>query len=178
MTPVRRVAIAGAATLWALVLLWPSSKAVEQPSTTSTTVRLHVVKPAPEPSTTSSSVAVEPPTTSTLPPVPADLPIPKDALCPQWWDAARMVGWPEKELRTLDMVINRESACKPSAYNGNRQTHDTSWGLLQINTFSYLWPSRQALCQLSIPQELLGAWTNLRCGLVLFNRSGWAPWTK
>jgi hypothetical protein len=60
--------------------------------------------------------------------------VPKNALCPQWWDLAISVGWDKSELAKLDKIMWRESRCLPSAFNAG-DPNGGSHGLMQINRF-------------------------------------------
>lgn len=94
--------------------------------------------------------------------------------CPQWLDTARSAGWAEEDLARLTRVMWRESRCNPQAHNGTGP--DDSYGLLQVNVKGYLWKGRAQMCGLSERSDLFDPATNLRCALVLWQRSGWRPW--
>jgi len=92
-------------------------------------------------------------------------------------DLAAQVGWPAEAIAHLVTIIERESHCDPSANTGYRpSTGDWSLGLLQINTLGGLLTARQATCAITSREQLLDPATNLRCGLALYNQSGFAPW--
>lgn len=92
-------------------------------------------------------------------------------------DLAAQVGWPADQIPHLVAIIERESHCDPSSNTGYRpSTGDWSLGLLQINTLGDLLTARQATCAISTREQLLDPATNLRCGLALFNQSGFGPW--
>lgn len=88
------------------------------------------------------------------------------------------LGWPVSEYNQLAKIIERESHGNPSAHNAS-DPMTGSYGLLQINGFwckgksSYL----QINGVLSSCKMLLDPQTNLRAGLVIWNRSGWNPWS-
>jgi len=48
------------------------------------------------------------------------------------------VGFEGKALRTAWAIAKRESTGRPMAYNGNRKTGDSSYGLFQINMLGQL----------------------------------------
>lgn len=135
------------------------------PATTSTTTVVATTTTVPPTTTTSTTVA--PSTTTTVLP---DI----DWRCTDAMVTAIGVGWPLEELDTLDRVVYRESSCQASATN--LVPPDQSYGLMQINLIDSLWPDRQQRCSLNAPDDLLDPATNLRCGLILWQRSGWAPW--
>ena len=87
------------------------------------------------------------------------------------------LGWPVEQYNKLTKIIERESSGIPSAWNKN-DVMSGSYGLLQINGFwcrgknSYL----QGLGIVNSCKSLLDPETNLRAGLVIWNRSGWNPW--
>lgn len=92
-------------------------------------------------------------------------------------DLAAQVGWPADQIPHLVSIIERESHCDPSSNTGYRpSTGDWSLGLLQINTLGPLLDARQATCAITSREQLLDPATNLRCGLALFNQSGFGPW--
>lgn len=94
--------------------------------------------------------------------------------CAALMPVAVAAGWPTAELKKLSRVIWRESRCDPAAYNGTGP--DDSYGLVQINLKGYLWRGRAVLCGLTERADLFDPATNLRCALVLWQRSGWSPW--
>jgi len=100
--------------------------------------------------------------------------------CGEWYPLAMEIGWPKEEWKKLNKVIARETGrtCLPDLLNDSAQTRDRSWGLMQINTRGQrLWEDRKNLCGLSAPEELFDPRVNLTCGLRLWERSGWGPWT-
>lgn len=94
--------------------------------------------------------------------------------CAALMPAAVAVGWPQIELKKLSRVMWRESRCNPHAHNGTGL--DDSYGLVQINLKGYLWKGRAQMCGLTERADLFDATTNLRCALILWQRSGWLPW--
>jgi hypothetical protein len=87
------------------------------------------------------------------------------------------LGWPVSEYNQLAKIIERESHGNPASWN-HTDPMGGSYGLLQINGFwckgksSYL----QGLGVVINCKSLLDPETNLRAGLVIWNRSGWNPW--
>lgn len=79
--------------------------------------------------------------------------------------AAAHAIWPRSTWPILDCVIGRESGWYWRAFNPVYP--DRSMGLLQINTLAH-----------KVPDEirLFDPVYNLRVGLALYRRAGWAPW--
>ena len=115
--------------------------------------------------------------------------VPKNALCPQWWDLAISVGWDKSELAKLDKIMWRESRCLPSAFNAG-DPNGGSHGLMQINRF---WCRKSQYSKLGFLQdakildrceELHKPKIALESALEIFNYStkhnnnGWSPWGK
>jgi hypothetical protein len=115
--------------------------------------------------------------------------VPKNALCPQWWDLAISVGWDKSELAKLDGIMWRESRCLPSAFNAG-DPNGGSHGLMQINRF---WCRKSQYSKLGFLQdakildrceELHKPKIALESALEIFNYSvkynnnGWSPWGK
>ena len=53
------------------------------------------------------------------------------------------VGFEGKALRTAWAIAKRESSGRPMAYNGNRKTGDSSYGIFQINMLGNLGVARK-----------------------------------
>jgi hypothetical protein len=120
------------------------------------------------------------------------LPIPPDALCPQWWPLARDAGWAEADLPTLDYVMWRESRCDPSQHNTTRNKDGSSdVGLTQVNDRSWCLGTRwypdgylQTIGILSTVgcEQLFDPHLNLKAAKAIHdyseehNGNGWQPW--
>lgn len=92
-------------------------------------------------------------------PPPTLPPIPDWARCPDYWDVARAVGWPEDALPTLDGVMWHESRCQPNAHNRSGAA-----GMLQL--MPMWWRGRD-------PYDPA---TNLAIGLDIYrHEGGWCP---
>jgi hypothetical protein len=137
---------------------FPTSSTTESTSTT-TTVAAVVAQATP----TTVTPSVEPAVTAAAAP---------DGC---WIDLARQVGWPEDTLGHLVRIINRESHCDPTAFADRPSTLDNSRGLLQINAYGNLADHIRRVCGVE-PDALFDPQTNLACGLVYYQRSGWQPW--
>ena len=132
-----------------------------------------------EPPSTTIAVApylIEPTTTSTTATTVFYI-NPSATVCEQFSALAVNLGWPVEQRQKLEMVMQRESRCRPNAHN-KRDTVGQSYGLMQINSFwcegpnSYL----QKAGLISSCKNLLQAQTNLKAGLIIWTRSGWSPW--
>lgn len=107
---------------------------------------------------------------------------------------AAKAGWPQKTWKRLGNIILRESGGCPNRRGGDivddncnvvghdGSDHRSDSGLLQINGVNYD-KSRNKwalLCrELNICEQapLLDAYTNLVAGKVLWDASGWDPWS-
>lgn len=110
---------------------------------------------------------------------PADLPVPPDALCPAWWGVAREVGWAESELRSLDVVLHRESRCLPGVWNAD-DPFGGSRGLAQVNGSWIRWLRERGV--LRVKEDLFDPRVNLAAALLIYRYGverhgfGWGPW--
>ena len=128
----------------------------------------------PNPVPVARDYIIEPTTTSTEPIMVID---PYATPATQFAQLGINLGWPVSEYNQLAKIIERESHGNPASWN-HTDPMGGSYGLLQINGFwckgkaSYL----QGLGVVTNCKSLLDPETNLRAGLVIFNRSGWNPW--
>lgn len=138
------------------------------------------VGPQPIKSITGKPLPVKSLTSKTLPGKKSVLP-PDWARCPQYWPTALAVGWKRKDLKTLDMLMYRESRCQPGAYNKSDPVGG-SRGILQINGFWHKILTQQRI--MTLPEDLHDPKVNLRAALVIYNiqqnhdGKGWAPWAS
>jgi len=110
-------------------------------------------------------------------------------ICGEWYDlAVNVIGWPSEEWSTLSYVMNRESSCRPEAFN-KTDPNGGSRGLLQINGY-WCRPTQwnpngwlQDLGILTTCDDLYTPETNLRAGLAMWaygeekHGCGWrGPW--
>ena len=128
----------------------------------------------PNPVPVARDYIIEPTTTTTEPIMVID---PYATAAVQFAQLGINIGWPVSQYNTLAKIIERESHGNPSAHNIT-DPMGGSYGLLQINGF---WcKGKQSYLQTNgiVPncKSLLDPQTNLRAGLVIFNRSGWNPW--
>jgi len=119
-------------------------------------------------------------------------PVPKSALCGQWWQMLRDLGWAEADVQKADVIIHRESRCLPSAYNPADPTQIGKWkgsiGLFQINLFwlqkttSYPQGFLQTHGVAQRPADLFDPLVNARAAqaIIAYNRGiggcGWTAW--
>lgn len=119
-------------------------------------------------------------------------PVPKSALCGQWWEMLRDLGWSEADVLKADTIIYRESRCIPSAHNPNDPTQIGKWkgsiGLFQTNLFwlqktsAYPQGFLQTHGIASKPVDLFDPVTNARAAqaIIAYNRGlggcGWTAW--
>lgn len=146
--------------------------------------RLEVAPPStvlirPRPSTTTTAapvttVAATTTTTTTLPP--------GDWRCPGWLPVALQVGWPVDALPKLDVVMFRESRCNHDSWNRS-DPMTGSYGLMQVNGY---WCSStqynpngwlQDRLPMTACADLFDPHMNLSAALLIWQRSGWSPWS-
>ena len=124
------------------------------------------------PATTLAPTTTAPPTTLAT----TTTTIEEGWLCPKAIHLARMVGWPEVELPTLDAIVWRESRCNGRSHN-TEDPASGSRGLLQIN--GYWCATTDFLQQAGVLwdcADLFDDVTSMKAGLVIWQRSGWGPW--
>lgn len=87
-------------------------------------------------------------------------------------------GFRGQDLVDIVAIAGRESTYRPTAYNGNRATGDSSYGLTQINMLGSLGPARLKLFGLESADQLFDPATNLRAAYALYRGSGnkLTPW--
>jgi hypothetical protein len=132
------------------------------------------------------------PNVSQTPSTTTTLPIPADALCPQWWALALEAGWTEDLLPTLDYLLWKESRCDHTQHNTTRNRDgSTDIGLTQINDRSWCLPTRwyslgylQTIGVLPTVgcEHLFDPYLNLTSAKAIYdyaqqhNGNGWQPW--
>ncbi len=90
-------------------------------------------------------------------------------------------GWPLAELEQAIRIVHRESRCSPDAYNPT-DPNGGSYGLFQINGF-WCQPSRYHpngfLAQIGVRdcKQLFEPLTNIQAAFLIWQNSGWAPWS-
>ena len=104
---------------------------------------------------------------------------PDDAQCPQWWGLALSVGWSVADMRSLDVVLHRESRCDPSVWN-ERDPMGGSRGLAQVNGSWTRWLRERGV--LDVKEDLFEPRVNLIAALEIYRYGvdrygfGWGPW--
>ena len=105
--------------------------------------------------------------------------VPAGARCPQWWDRARHAGWDDVTLLRLDVVMYRESRCRPDVVNDD-DPNGGSRGLLQINGSWTRWLRERGILQGR--DELFDPDVNMTAALAIYRYGierydfGWGPW--
>lgn len=84
-------------------------------------------------------------------------------------DVLHTAGFRGENLKTAWAIVMRESNGRPRAYNGNRSTGDSSYGLFQINMIGDLGVSRRAKYGLERNEDLFHPKKNAR---IAFRMSG------
>ena len=132
------------------------------------------------------------PIASQTPSTTTTLPVPADALCPQWWGLAVDAGWTEDLLPTLDYLLWKESRCDHTQHNTTRNRDgSTDIGLTQINDRSWClgtrWYPRGYLQTIGVLptvgcEQLFDPYLNLISAKAIYdyalqhNGHGWQPW--
>ena len=91
----------------------------------------------------------------------------------------KAVGFQGEALKKAWSIVKRESNGRPLAYNGNRKTGDSSYGMFQINMIGELGPDRREKFDLSSNAELFNPVTNAQVALHM-TKSGtdWSSWSS
>jgi hypothetical protein len=87
------------------------------------------------------------------------------------------VGFEGLGLKKAWSIAKRESNGRPLAYNGNRNTGDSSYGLFQINMIGNLGPTRLEKFDLQSNKELFDPVTNAEITYYMTEGgSDWSAW--
>ena len=87
------------------------------------------------------------------------------------------VGFEGTGLKKAWSIAKRESNGRPLAYNGNRNTGDSSYGLFQINMIGNLGPTRLEKFDLQSNKELFDPVTNAEITYYMTNGGNdWSAW--
>ena len=87
------------------------------------------------------------------------------------------VGFEGVGLKKAWSIAKRESNGRPLAYNGNRNTGDSSYGLFQINMIGNLGPTRLEKFDLQSNKELFDPVTNAEITYYMTEGgSDWSAW--
>lgn len=119
-------------------------------------------------------------------------PVPKSALCGEWWQMLRDLGWSEADVQRADVIIHRESRCNPASHNPDDPNQIGRWkgsmGLFQINLFwlkkttAYPAGFLQTMGVAEKPADLFDPVVNARAAqaIIAYNRGiggcGWVAW--
>ena len=85
------------------------------------------------------------------------------------------VGFEGNALKTAWAIAKRESNGRPMAYNGNRKTGDSSYGIFQINMIGNLAETRKEKFDLTSNKELFDPVTNAE--ITYYMTDGGANWS-
>jgi len=89
----------------------------------------------------------------------------------------KTVGFEGVGLKKAWSIAKRESNGRPLAYNGNRNTGDSSYGLFQINMLGNLGPERLEKFNLKSNKELFDPVTNAEITYYMTEGgSNWSAW--
>lgn len=129
-------------------------------------------------------------TTTTTPTEPeaddALVPLVEGSKCPQWHATALAAGWGHDDLERLDVILWRESRCKPNVWNES-DPNGGSHGLTQVNGY-WCRPSRwssagwlQDAGVLAHCDDLYDPTLNLLAARAVWEYAdargcGWRPW--
>jgi hypothetical protein len=87
------------------------------------------------------------------------------------------VGFEGKALKTAWAIAKRESNGRPLAYNGNRATGDSSYGIFQINMLGNLGVDRKEKFNLKSNESLFDPTKNAEIAYYMTNGgSDWSAW--
>ena len=89
----------------------------------------------------------------------------------------KTVGFEGSSLKKAWSIAKRESNGRPLAYNGNRKTGDSSYGIFQINMIGNLGPERLEKFDLKSNKELFDPVTNAEITYYMTDGgSDWSAW--
>ena len=89
----------------------------------------------------------------------------------------KTVGFEGSGLKQAWSIAKRESNGRPLAYNGNRKTGDSSYGIFQINMIGDLGPTRLEKFNLESNKELFDPVTNAEITYYMTNGGiDWSAW--
>ena len=89
----------------------------------------------------------------------------------------KTVGFEGSGLKQAWSIAKRESNGRPLAYNGNRKTGDSSYGIFQINMIGDLGPERLEKFDLESNKELFDPVTNAEITYYMTNGGiDWSAW--
>lgn len=87
------------------------------------------------------------------------------------------VGFEDKALKVAWAVVKKESNGRPLAFNGNKRTGDSSYGIFQINMIGGLGVDRREKYDLKTNTELFNPVVNAEIAFHMSNRGeDWTSW--
>lgn len=87
------------------------------------------------------------------------------------------VGFRGQDLKEAWAIAKRESNGRPRAYNGNRSTGDSSYGIFQINMIGSLGPERREKFDLKSNNDLYNPVINARIAHYMSDGGkNWSAW--
>ena len=95
--------------------------------------------------------------------------------CKQLGRLALEVGWPRREIPTLQRIAARESLCRNTAYNG-RDPWGGSYCAMQLNGSNKRFLIAAGAIRSSMEELRASPSRCLRGALALWKRHGWTPW--
>jgi len=91
----------------------------------------------------------------------------------------KTVGFEGAGLKKAWSIAKRESNGRPLAYNGNKKTGDSSYGVFQINMIGNLGPDRLEKFNLKSNKELFDPVTNAEITYYMTNGGkNWSAWSN
>jgi hypothetical protein len=91
----------------------------------------------------------------------------------------KVVGFKGKAFRSACAIAKAESNGRPLAFNGNRKTGDSSYGMFQINMIGELGPDRRDKFDLTSNAELFNPVTNAQVALHMTKGgTDWSSWSS
>ena len=88
-----------------------------------------------------------------------------------------LIGFEGSALKTAWAIAKRESNGRPMAYNGNRKTGDSSYGIFQINMLGNLGIDRKEKFELKSNKELFDPVTNAEITYYMTDGGkDWSAW--
>lgn len=91
---------------------------------------------------------------------------------------AYQAGFRGEDLVRVVAIAKRESSYNPRAFNGNTNTGDKSYGLMQINMLGSMGPARMKAFGITSEDQLYDPLTNMKAAYALYKSSGnqLTPW--
>lgn len=90
---------------------------------------------------------------------------------------AMQAGFTEGQASIMAAIAMKESAGRPTAYNGQTRTGDNSYGLWQINMIGAMGPARLRQFGITSNQQLFDPLTNARAAYAIFKQQGFNAWS-